>query len=129
MKFSIRVRSSSGSAFSDVDAGASYAQAAAWAAENGIAAGYGGGIFAPDAPVTREQLAVMLSEYAALQGRALSDSQAALNACTDAASVSAWAQAGVAQVLNGGLLTAKNGLFNPQAAAGSGELAAALAQL
>ncbi len=119
----------SGSAFSDVDAGASYAQAAAWAAENGIAAGYGGGIFAPDAPVTREQLAVMLSEYAALQGRALSDSQAALNACTDAASVSAWAQAGVAQVLNGGLLTAKNGLFNPQAAAGSGELAAALAQL
>ena len=53
----------------------------------------------------------------------------ALNACSDAASVSSWAQSSVAQVLNGGLLTAENGQFAPKATAMTDELANALAQL
>ena len=119
----------SGSSFTDVSGGAAYAQAVAWASQNGIAAGNGDGTFAPNAPVTREQLAVMVSRYAALQGRALSAGQDALNACSDAASVSSWAQSSVAQVLNGGLLTAENGQFAPKATAMTDELANALAQL
>ena len=119
----------SGSSFTDVSGDAAYAQAVAWAAQNGIAAGNGDGTFAPNAPVTREQLAVMVSRYAALQGRALSAGQDALNACSDAASVSGWAQSSVAQVLNGGLLTAENGQFAPKATAMTDELANALAQL
>ena len=119
----------SGAVFSDVAADASYAQAVAWAAENGITAGYGDGTFAPTAPVTREQLSVMVSRYAALQGRTLSGDQAALNACSDAGSVSGWAQSSVAQVLNAGLLTAENGQFAPKATATTDELSAALAQL
>ena len=71
----------------------------------------------------------MVSRYAVLQGRALSASQDALNACSDAASVSGWAQSSVAQVLNGGLLTAENGQFAPKATAMTDELANALAQL
>ena len=119
----------SGSSLTDVSGDAAYAQAVAWAAQNGIAAGNGDGTFAPNAPVTREQLAVMVSRYAALQGRALSAGQDALNACSDAASVSSWAQSSVAQVLNGGLLTAENGQFAPKATAMTDELANALAQL
>ena len=119
----------SGSSFTDVSGDAAYAQAVAWAAQNGIAAGNGDGTFAPNAPVTREQLAVMVSRYAALQGRALSAGQDALNACSDAASVSSWAQSSVAQVLNGGLLTTENGQFAPKATAMTDELANALAQL
>ena len=119
----------SGAAFSDVSGDAAYAPAVAWAAQNGIAAGNGDGTFAPEAPVTREQLAVMVSRYAALQGRTLSDSTAALNACGDAASVSQWARTSVAQVLNGGLIAAENGQFAPQATATTDELAGALAQL
>ena len=119
----------SGSSFTDVSGDAAYAQAVAWAAQNGIAAGNGDGTFAPNAPVTREQLAVMVSRYAVLQGRALSAGQDALNACSDAASVSGWAQSSVAQVLNGGLLTAENGQFAPKATAMTDELANALAQL
>lgn len=46
--------------FADVDAGAYYGTAVYWARLNGIADGYGDGTFGPDAPVTREQLAVML---------------------------------------------------------------------
>ena len=85
---------------------AAYAPAVAWGRSERIAAGNGDGTFAPEAPVTREQLAVMVSRYAALQGRTLSDSTAALNACGDAASVSQWARTSVAQVLNGGLIAA-----------------------
>lgn len=50
--------------FTDVAPGAWCAPAVAWAAERGIAGGYGGGLFGPDDPITREQLAVMLWRYA-----------------------------------------------------------------
>ena len=46
--------------FSDNAEGTYYHDAVIWAAANGIVSGYGGGIFGPNDPVTREQLAVML---------------------------------------------------------------------
>lgn len=50
--------------FTDVAPDAWCAPAIAWAAERGIAGGYGNGTFGPDDPITREQLAVMLWRYA-----------------------------------------------------------------
>lgn len=50
--------------FSDTAAGAWYAGAVQWAVSQGIAGGYGNGMFGPDDPITREQLAVMLWRYA-----------------------------------------------------------------
>ena len=50
-------------AFSDVAAGSYYAKAVAWAIENGITNGVGGGKFAPDAPCTRGQMAALLHRY------------------------------------------------------------------
>ena len=41
-----------------------YADAVNWAASEGIVAGVGGGRFAPDQPITRQDLAVMLWRYA-----------------------------------------------------------------
>ena len=52
------------SAFTDVPAGEWYAKAVAWASENGIVNGVGGGKFDPLASITREQLAAMLYRYA-----------------------------------------------------------------
>ena len=52
-----------GNGFSDVDTGAWYANAVTWAAANGIVSGYGNGMFGPNNPITREQLAVMLWRY------------------------------------------------------------------
>ena len=46
----------SGAVFSDVGASAYYANAVAWAAANGVAAGVGGGRFAPDQNCTRAQI-------------------------------------------------------------------------
>lgn len=50
--------------YRDVDQGAWYAEAVRWAASEGIVTGYGGGLFGPDDPITREQMAVMLWRYA-----------------------------------------------------------------
>ena len=50
--------------FADVPGGAWYTDAVTWAAENGVVAGIGGGRFAPNGSVTREQTAVILFNYA-----------------------------------------------------------------
>ena len=52
------------SKFSDVADGAWYAKPVIWATENGIVNGVGNGKFAPNDPVTREQLVAMLYRYA-----------------------------------------------------------------
>lgn len=48
------------SSFSDVPAGSYYAKAVAWAIENGITTGIGGGKFSPDATCTRAQSVTFL---------------------------------------------------------------------
>ena len=50
--------------FADIPAGAYYAKAVAWAAEQGIAAGVGGGRFDPHAPCTRAQAVTLLHRAA-----------------------------------------------------------------
>ena len=50
----------SGASFADVPANSYYAQAVAWAIENGITAGVGGGRFDPAATCTRAQIATFL---------------------------------------------------------------------
>ncbi len=50
--------------FPDVAAGAYYADAASWAAANGIVTGYSDGTFGPGDPITRQQLAAILWRYA-----------------------------------------------------------------
>ena len=54
--------------FRDVPAGIWYAQAVAWASQNGIVNGVGSGKFDPDSPVTRQQIAAILYRYAAYKG-------------------------------------------------------------
>ena len=49
--------------FTDVPANSYYAQAVAWAVENGITAGVGGGRFDPNSTCTRAQIATFLYRY------------------------------------------------------------------
>ena len=53
----------SGASFADVPADSYYAQAVAWAIENGITAGVGGGHFDPNSTCTRGQIATFLYRY------------------------------------------------------------------
>ncbi|WP_458407976.1 S-layer homology domain-containing protein [Anaerotignum sp.] len=54
--------------FKDVAKDAYYAEAIAWAAENGIVSGYDADRFGPNDPITREQLASILFRYAKFKG-------------------------------------------------------------
>ena len=54
--------------FADVAPGSWYANAVAWASENGIVNGVGKGKFNPDGNVTREQMATILRRYAESKG-------------------------------------------------------------
>lgn len=56
------------SPFTDVDMERFYGKAVVWAAKNGIAKGVSTTVFAPHAPVTREQMVTFLYRYANLAG-------------------------------------------------------------
>ena len=92
------------SPFEDVLPGSWYAQAVSWAYDKGIVTGVTATSFQPGAPVTREQLCAILCRYAALTGKNTAAS-ASLDAFTDRAQVSAYAEASVRWALQAGLLT------------------------
>lgn len=115
------------SAFTDVPEGEWYAAAAAWANRMGIVNGMEEGRFAPQASLTREQLAVMLHRYAAAKGYKLPASAAA--AFTDGGSISSWAAEAVDALAAAGLITRKSdGRFDPQAGVTRAEAAAVFAR-
>ena len=60
-------KASGKASFSDVSADSYYADTVAWATENGITGGIGGGLFGPDNDCTRAQIVTFL--YCAYQGK------------------------------------------------------------
>ena len=77
-------------AFTDVAADQYYANAVAWAAQNGIVSGIDATTFAPNNAITREQMAAILYRYAQFKGYDVS-AKADLSVYTDAATVGAYA--------------------------------------
>ena len=103
--------------FSDVDPAASYGEAVRWAASEGIAGGYGGGLFGPDDPITREQLAVMLYRYARHEGYDTAQGGMAIREFGDFAQISGYALEAMTWVVEAGVLTGLDGaLASGQAA-------------
>ena len=88
---------------SDVPPSAYYAPYAAWAYENKIASGSGDGLFAPDEPVTRGEMAVIITNYMKFIGKDTAGT-AALN-YADAADIPGWGLEGVRFVTANGLMT------------------------
>lgn len=86
--------------YSDVSSDAWYAGGVAWAAENGIASGYGDGQFGPDDSITREQFVVMLWKYA---GSPKADSQSL--DFTDADQASGYAKEALCWAVEQGILS------------------------
>lgn len=79
------------SGFTDVKNSKYYYDAVAWASEKSIVGGYSAEQFGPDDNITREQLAVILHNYAAFKGYKLEDS-ADLSAFNDSGKVHTWSK-------------------------------------
>ena len=94
--------------FSDVAAGAWYADAVNWTAAQGIVAGMGENSFAPDAPVTREQLSLILYGYARYKGYDTSAS-VSLSGYADRDSVAVWAADSMGWAVSEGLISGRPG--------------------
>ena len=116
--------------FSDVtDPGAFYYNAVLWAREKGVAKGMGdSNTFAPEAYVTREQLAVMICNYAAnVAGLNAASDGEALSSLADAATISSWAQPSFGWCFDAGIITgqvsASGSFANPQSTATRAEMA------
>ena len=78
------------SSFSDVADSDEHAAAILWASQNGIVTGYDDGTFAPDASVTRAQMAAIFQRYAAWAGCDTGEA-ADLGGYTDAGSIHSYA--------------------------------------
>ena len=120
-------KAESAAPFGDVPAGKWYSDAVAWAASKGIVLGNGSG-FAPNDPVTREQLAAILWRYAAMLG--LDSRSGSTDAFPDAASVSSWAKDAMGWAVRVGLFRGDDaGNLNPRAGATRAEVSALLSRL
>lgn len=91
-------------AFTDVAADQYYANAVAWAAQNGIVSGTTATTFAPNNAITREQMAAILYRYAQFKGYDVSV-KADLSVYTDAAQVSTYATDAMAWANGAQLIT------------------------
>ena len=108
--------------FQDVPAAEWYAPAVSWAAQQKLVEGYGT-LFAPNSPITREQLVTILLRYVRYHGTQPA-TQADLGGFSDADSISAWALEGMSWALQAGVLRGYgDGRLLPQGAASRAEVA------
>lgn len=113
-------------AFDDIADDAWYADAVAWAAEQGIVNGYGDGKFGPNDLITREQMAAMLYNYAEMLGIDTS-ARADLDAYSDAGDVSGWAAEVMSWANAEGLINGTSSTtLDPQGTATRAQVAAML---
>ena len=88
-------------------------QAIAWAKGCGLVDGYGGGLFGPEDPVTRQQLCKIMAGFAAYADTHLPAGD--VNVFTDAGSIQVWALPGVASCAGAGLVNGyPDGSFRPE---------------
>lgn len=101
--------------FSDVDPDAYYAPYVAWASEKGITAGVGGGRFDTNGLVTREQIAVFVTNYFNVYNIKLPQEVPGKTPPRDLQAASEWAKTAVQKLWNVGIFSGDlEGRFNPR---------------
>lgn len=115
--------------FTDVvrDSGTAwFYDAVTWAQQNGIMGGYGNSSFAPNDPITREQLAAIFYRYAQYKGYDTTQGGMAIREFDDYESISDYAMGAMAWAVNTGLVKGDSNLLYPKGTATRAELAALL---
>lgn len=110
--------------FTDVDTGGYYYNALLWGSHNNISNGYSDGRFAPDDPLTREQLVTFLHRYANYKGYN-TDVYTDIGGYSDAAEVSPFARESMCWAIGAGIVNGTgNNTLSPQDSALRAQVAA-----
>lgn len=115
--------------FTDVVRGSGTAwfyDAVTWAQQNGIMGGYDNSSFAPNDPITREQLAAIFYRYAQYKGYDTTQGGMAIREFGDYESISDYAMSAMAWAVNTGLVKGDSKLLYPKGTATRAEIAALL---
>ena len=116
----------SASNFTDVPGDAWFADAVAWASENGIVKGTGNNEFAPNREITREEMSVIMYNYAKSMGLDVSVI-GDLTKFADGDKISAWAKEAMSWAVGARLISGKsNEILDPDGKATRAENAAIL---
>ena len=91
--------------FTDVKRGDWFYNAVAWAYDHDIVKGTGEHTFSPDAPIQREQMALILYGYAAKYAPSCLGGAVPIGSFPDAGSVSNWAYAAMSWAVGNGLIS------------------------
>lgn len=109
-------------AFEDIENDTWYTEGVAWAAEKGVVNGVSETEFAPNANVTREQLAAMLYRYA---GSPEVDAEMGMAGFNDVDAISEWAATAMRWAVQNGILNGKDGgMLDPTGNATRAEVSA-----
>jgi len=94
-----------------------------WGFANGIVKGIDEVTFAPNEKITREQMAIMLNNFARSTELVLPETNAAVS-FTDSTSISPWASDSVSTIVSSGIMSGyPEGNYNPQGNATRAEAA------
>ena len=114
------------SRFTDVKEDAYYAPYVNWAAKTGVVSGTTDTTFAPDTNINREQMAVIMKNYATKLGYTIPKTLEVVN-FADSAGISSWAKEAVKSMQQAGILAGKtNNCFDPAGTATRAEVATVL---
>ena len=118
------------STYTDVPEDAWYCDAVGWAGSAGLIQGYGDGAFGPEAPVTRQDLAVMLWRLAGYQGRDTDSMEdVRLLRFPDVWDLAPYAEPAMKWICGSGIMQGEaNGYLNPSGSATRAQIAAVLAR-
>jgi len=110
--------------FTDVPDDEYYADAVKWASASSIIAGVGDGLYDPDAPITRQDLVVILSRFANLLGLNLPGSPGG-HSFSDEADCAGYAKDAIDAFFQAGIIAGyPDGSFRPTGEATKAEVAA-----
>ena len=99
--------------FNDVNSSTYYSPYVTWANEVGIVSGVGGGNFAPDKALTREEMAVIMSKFLKLSNKKLTEKP--ITNFKDQGSISPWAKEAVTEMAKLGVVKGMGeGNFSPK---------------
>ena len=92
--------------FSDVTYSKYYGDAIRWARATKIVEGYGNNTFKPENPITREEIAIMVANFAnRMDGKNPTSDGVKLSAFPDAKQVDTWAQSSLSWAVDKGIIT------------------------